>query len=85
MQASPFKKRGSKKDCGRSQIWRTVCHMYGSPGRQRGPYSQSQWRPLYRRTKLTDDLHEVSGFRTDYQFLTRQKMREIQKLSKGRG
>lgn len=40
--------------------------------------------PLYRRTELTDDLHEVSGFRTDYQFITRKDMRSIQKKSKGR-
>lgn len=38
--------------------------------------------PLYRRTKLTDDLHSVCGFRTDYEFITKMKMREIQKLSK---
>ena len=24
--------------------------------------------PLYKREKVTDDLHEISGFRTDYQF-----------------
>ena len=40
--------------------------------------------PLYARTRLTDDLHEVSGFRTDYQLVTKSKMREIQKKSKGR-
>ena len=40
--------------------------------------------PLYARTKLTDDLHDVCGFRTDYQLITKSKMREIQKQSKGR-
>ena len=40
--------------------------------------------PLYRRTKLTDDLHETCDFRTDYQFITRKDMRTIQKKSKGR-
>lgn len=40
--------------------------------------------PLYSREKITDDLHEVCGFRTDYQFITKQKMKNIQKLSKGR-
>ncbi len=40
--------------------------------------------PLYPRTKLTDRLHEVCGFRTDYQFITKQKMKTIQKESKGR-
>ncbi len=42
------------------------------------------YMPLYRRSKLTDALHEVCGIRTDYQFITRQKMRGIQKRSKGR-
>ena len=40
--------------------------------------------PLYTRTKMTDDLHEVCDFRTDYQLITKSKMREIQKKSKGR-
>ena len=40
--------------------------------------------PLYRRETITDDLHEVCGFRTDYQFITKSKMRTIQKKSKGK-
>ena len=40
--------------------------------------------PLYKRTKLTDKLHDISGFNTDYQFITKRKMKEIQKISKGR-
>ena len=40
--------------------------------------------PLYKRDVITDALHEVCGFRTDYQFLTKSKMRTIQKKSKGR-
>jgi len=40
--------------------------------------------PLYQRTKLTDALHEICGFRTDYQFISKKKMRTIQKESKGR-
>ena len=40
--------------------------------------------PLYAREKITDALHEACDFRTDYQFITKRKMREIQKLSKGR-
>lgn len=42
------------------------------------------YMPLYRREKITDALHESCGFRTDYQFISKNKMREIQKLSKGR-
>ena len=42
------------------------------------------YMPLYKRERITDALHEVCGFRTDYQFITKQKMKEIQKKSKGR-
>lgn len=40
--------------------------------------------PLYKRDKVTDALHEVSNFRTDYQFITKSQMKTIQKKSKGR-
>ena len=40
--------------------------------------------PLYERRAITDDLHDVCGFRTDYQFITKSKMRTIQKKSKGK-
>ena len=38
--------------------------------------------PLYKREAITDDFHEACGFRTDYQFITKSKMRTIQKKSK---
>lgn len=40
--------------------------------------------PLYKRSKITDALHDVCGFRTDYQFITKSQMKTIQKKSKGR-
>lgn len=40
--------------------------------------------PVYERQKITDDLHETCGFRTDYQFITKWKMKGIQKKSKQR-
>lgn len=40
--------------------------------------------PLYKRRAITDALHEACGFRTDYQFITKSKMKAIQKKSKGR-
>ena len=40
--------------------------------------------PTYERTKLTDELHDACGFRTDYEFISKRQMRTIQKLSKGR-
>jgi transposase len=42
------------------------------------------YMPLYKRDKITDDLHAVCRFRTDYQFIPKNKMKEIQKRSKGR-
>ncbi len=32
----------------------------------------------------TDALHEIGDFHTDYEFITKQQMKTIQKLSKGR-
>ena len=40
--------------------------------------------PLYTRDKLTDALHTVYGFETDYKFITKRQMKNIQKKSKGR-
>ena len=40
--------------------------------------------PLYKRTKLTDSLHDACKFRTDYQFITKSQMKTIQKKSKGK-
>ena len=38
--------------------------------------------PLYKREKITDDLHDICGFRTDYQFITKSQMKTIQRKSK---
>ena len=38
--------------------------------------------PLYTRAAITDDLHKVCGFRTDYQFISKSKMKNIQKKLK---
>lgn len=38
--------------------------------------------PLYSRNEITDMLHEKCGFRTDYEFITKSKMKNIQKTSK---
>lgn len=40
--------------------------------------------PLYKRDKVTNDLHDICDFRTDYQFITKSQMKTIQKKSKGR-
>ena len=42
------------------------------------------FQPVYERQEITDALHEACGFRTDYQFITKRKMKEIQKKSKRR-
>ena len=38
--------------------------------------------PQYIRDELTDALHDTSGFRTDYQFITKSSMKTIQKKVK---
>lgn len=38
--------------------------------------------PIYESTNLTDQLHKISGFETDYEFLTKSKMRTIEKPRK---
>ncbi|MCR5021925.1 MAG: IS1634 family transposase [Ruminococcus sp.] len=40
------------------------------------------YMPTYKRTKLTDRLHDISGFRTDFEFITKSQMKTIQKESK---
>ena len=42
------------------------------------------FQPAYERQEITDALHEVCGFRTDYQFISKRRMKEIQKKSKRR-
>lgn len=42
------------------------------------------YMPTYIRDKLTDALHKVCGFRTDYEFITKADMRTIEKQSKQR-
>lgn len=38
--------------------------------------------PAYKRTKITDDLHEKFGFRTDYEIISTKKMRNMIKNTK---
>lgn len=40
--------------------------------------------PVYERQQITDELHEACGFRTDYQFIPKRRMKEIQKKSERR-
>lgn len=42
------------------------------------------YMPLYKRDSLTDALHDFGGFHTDFEFITKQQMKTIQKMSKGR-
>lgn len=40
--------------------------------------------PTYIRNKITDDLHKSCGFETDFQFISKRKMKQIEKKSKRR-
>jgi transposase len=42
----------------------------------------SGYVPSYKRTELTDVLHDTFGFRTDYEFITKASMRTIIKNTK---
>ncbi|SFD05001.1 hypothetical protein SAMN02910398_03902, partial [Butyrivibrio sp. YAB3001] len=42
------------------------------------------YMPTYVRDELTDALHKICGFRTDYEFITKSDMRTIEKQSKQR-
>ena len=42
----------------------------------------SGYIPSYKRTKLTDALHDTFGFRTDYEFISKSSMRKIIKDTK---
>ena len=44
--------------------------------------NESGYIPSYRRTGLTDDLHKVFGFHTDYEFISKSAMRSIIKSTK---
>ena len=42
------------------------------------------YSPSYTRTDLTDNLHTIFSFRTDYEIITKAKMRNIIKQTKER-
>lgn len=70
------KKLGNKYTC--EELLNTLKGMNFAGIEEQG------FMPLYSREKITDDLHEACGFRTDFQFISKSKMKEIQKKSKGR-
>lgn len=43
---------------------------------------ESSYIPSYKRTDMTDDLHKVFGFHTDYEFISKSTMRSIIKSTK---
>lgn len=43
---------------------------------------ESGYIPSYKRTDMTDDLHKVYGFHTDYEFISKSTMRSIIKSTK---
>lgn len=71
-------KREVKTDCTTEQLLQVLKEINFADIEEQG------FMPVYKRQKLTDELHEACGFRTDYQFITKRKMKEIQKKSKRR-
>lgn len=70
------KKMGNKYTC--EKILDTLKSMNFAKIQEQG------FIPLYKREKITDILHDICGFRTDYQFITKSQMKTIQKKSKGK-
>lgn len=71
-------KRSLKDAYTTEQLLQTLRNMKFADVEEQG------FMPVYERRKITDDLHEACGFRTDYQFITKRKMKGIQKKSKRR-
>ena len=71
-------KRGLKSPCTTRQLLEVLRGMNFADIEEQG------FTPVYERNRLTDELHEACGFRTDYQFITKRKMKEIEKKSKRR-
>lgn len=69
-------KMNNKYTC--TEILETIRNMNFATVQEQG------YIPLYKRNTITDDLHHLFGFNTDFQFITKQEMRNIQKKSKGR-
>ena len=71
-------KREVKSSCTTCQLLEVLRGMEFADVQEQG------FTPVYERTLLTDGLHEACGFRTDYEFITKRKMKEIEKKSKRR-
>ena len=71
-------KREVKSSCTTCQLLEALRGMEFADVQEQG------FTPVYERTLLTDGLHEACGFRTDYEFITKRKMKEIEKKSKRR-
>ena len=70
------KKLNNKFSC--TQIIETLRKMRMERVRAEG------FRPLYMRTEITDELHKVFGFRTDYEIVPKKSMKDIIRKTKGR-
>ncbi|HJA94543.1 MAG TPA: IS1634 family transposase [Candidatus Eisenbergiella merdipullorum] len=64
--------------------WTTQQLLRVLRGMEFADIEEQGFTPVYERNRLTDELHEACGFRTDYQFITKRKMKEIEKKSKRR-
>lgn len=69
------KKLGEKYTC--SQILETLRGMQMTLLSK-----ESGYIPSYKRTKLTDELHAIFGFRTDLEFISKSSIRSIIKATK---
>lgn len=71
-------KRSIKTPCTTERLLEILRGMNYADVKEQG------FMPVYERQKITDELHENCGFRTDYELITKRKMKEVQKKSKRR-
>ena len=71
-------------DCADELTWDPVFHAILDKENLASQPTLSRFFNCMDEDTLIQDLHDVCGFRTDYQFITKSKMRNIQKKSKGK-
>ena len=58
----------------------TICEIIQAlRGMKLTKLTEDNFLPHYTRTHVTDSIHQASGFRTDYQLLTKKKLKTIEK------
>ena len=71
-------KQSLKNTCTTEQLLQALKSMNFADAKEQS------FMPVYERQQIADELYEARDFRTDYQFITKRKMKKIQIKSKRR-